>query len=96
MDALEQVLVEMPMEPGMIVVDMYGAFGDEDLTGVLYDQLHFNDEGHQIYAENLPSAGRSGRSRGGGCPSPRNGIRQSLENPISKAEQNTVFGLSFR
>ena len=31
-DALEQVLVEMPMEPGMIVVDMYGAFGDEDPT----------------------------------------------------------------
>lgn len=52
-DALEQVLEEMPMEPGMIVVDMYGAFGDEDLTGFLYDQLHFNDAGHQIYAEEI-------------------------------------------
>jgi len=52
-EALDQVRNEMPDEPGMILVDMYGALGDADISHLLYDQLHFNDDGHQLYAEEI-------------------------------------------
>ena len=52
-DALTQAREEMPMEPGLILVDMFGALGDEDISDILYDELHFNDEGHQLYAAEI-------------------------------------------
>ena len=51
--ALDQVRAEMPDEPGMILVDIYGALGNTDISHLLYDQLHFNDDGHQLYAEEI-------------------------------------------
>lgn len=52
-DALEQIRDEMPVEKGLVLVDMYGALEGQDLTDILYDELHFNDVGHVIYAEEI-------------------------------------------
>lgn len=52
--ALNQILDELPMEEDIVLVDMYGYFAqnaDLDVDDYLYDQLHFNDRGHQLWAE---------------------------------------------
>lgn len=54
-DALEQLLDELEMEEDLVVVDLYGYFRETgfDLDDYLYDMLHFNDAGQQLYAEQL-------------------------------------------
>ncbi len=52
-DALVAVREDLPTGEGLILVDMFGAFEDEDLSLLLYDQLHFNEVGHVRYAQEI-------------------------------------------
>ena len=54
-DALEQILDELGPEEDVLMVDFYGYFRDTglNLDAHLYDMLHFNDAGQQIYAERI-------------------------------------------
>lgn len=54
--SLNQILDELPVEEDIIVVDFYGYFernAQLDLDDYLFDQLHFNDAGHVLYAEQI-------------------------------------------
>lgn len=52
-DALEQILDELPMEEDVIVADLYGHFRNAglELGEYLDDPLHFNDPGQEIITE---------------------------------------------
>ena len=54
-DALEQLLDELEMEEDIVLVDFYGYYRETglDLDNYLFDMLHFNDAGQQVYAEQL-------------------------------------------
>jgi lysophospholipase L1-like esterase len=54
-DALEQILNELGPEEDILMVDFYGYFRETglNLDAHLYDLLHFNDAGQQVYAERL-------------------------------------------
>ncbi len=54
-DALEQVLDEMAYDEDVIVVDFYGYFREHELSldPYLFDMLHFNDPGQDIYTEQI-------------------------------------------
>ena len=54
-DALEQILNELAVNEDIIVVDFYGYFRETglDLDDYLYDQLHFNDAGQEVYARQI-------------------------------------------
>ena len=65
--ALEQILDELALEEDIIVVDLYGYVreNDVDLDALLYDQLHFNADGHVMYAERIFEALGGVRVAGG-------------------------------
>ena len=54
-DALEQILDELGPEEDVLMVDFYGYFRETglNLDLHLYDLLHFNDAGQQVYAERI-------------------------------------------
>ena len=54
-DALEQILDELGPEEDVLMVDFYGYFRETGLSldAHLYDLLHFNDAGQQVYAERI-------------------------------------------
>lgn len=54
-DALEQILNELAVSEDIILVDFYGYFRETglDLDDYLYDQLHFNDAGQEVYARQI-------------------------------------------
>jgi lysophospholipase L1-like esterase len=54
-DALEQILDELGPEEDIVMVDFYGFYRETglDLDTYLYDMLHFNDAGQQVYAERI-------------------------------------------
>ncbi len=54
--SLNQILDDLPVEEDIVLVDMYGYFEEHtelDLDDYLYDQLHVNEAGHQLYAEQI-------------------------------------------
>lgn len=54
--SLNQILDDLPVEEDIVLVDMYGFFEEHtelDLDDYLYDQLHVNEAGHQLYAEQI-------------------------------------------
>ncbi len=54
-DALEQILNELGPEEEILMVDFYGYFRETglNLDAHLYDLLHFNDAGQEVYAQRL-------------------------------------------
>ena len=53
LDILDLARDIVPYGPGMQLADLYGAFEDLPLDDYLFDPLHFNAEGHTVYAETL-------------------------------------------
>lgn len=52
-EALDIVRASIPAGHRFILMDLYGATEDLDLDALLYDQLHFNTAGQEIYAEEI-------------------------------------------
>lgn len=52
-EALEIVRASIPAAHRFILMDMYGASENFDLDELLYDQLHFNTAGQEVYAEEI-------------------------------------------
>jgi lysophospholipase L1-like esterase len=54
-DALEQILDELGPEEEILMVDFYHFFQETglNLDAHLYDMLHFNDAGQEVYAERI-------------------------------------------
>tara|TARA_B100000029_G_scaffold399369_1_gene398063 strand:+ start:133 stop:1257 length:1125 start_codon:yes stop_codon:yes gene_type:complete len=52
-DGIELVRSTMDPSKGVVLVDIYGATKDLDLDDYLFDFLHFNDEGQQLYANEI-------------------------------------------
>jgi lysophospholipase L1-like esterase len=50
---LDLVRESIPSEEDVVLMDLYGATADVDLDLYLFDQLHFNDAGQDLYADEI-------------------------------------------
>jgi lysophospholipase L1-like esterase len=53
LEALDIVRASIPAAHRFILMDLYGASETLDLDDLLFDQLHFNSAGHEVYAEEI-------------------------------------------
>lgn len=52
-EALSQVRASITPSDNILLVDLFGGTQNVDLDNILYDYLHFNDAGQQLYAEEI-------------------------------------------
>jgi lysophospholipase L1-like esterase len=52
-NVLKDIRRDFAKVPDILIMDMFGTFGDESLDDYLFDMVHFNNTGHQRCAEEL-------------------------------------------